>query len=497
LVRVGELVIQNPWWKHGEGFVQFDRHLQIIKDNIFCRKEIELKKGNIYILLGSRQVGKTTYLKLCVKELIRNGVNPDNILYVSCDFFISRKELRNALTYFINKNLDEKEFFIFIDEITSLDNWNVELKYLADLGIVQKAVIVATGSNASTLRRKGELFPDRGLEANEYYMRPFSFREFILQTIDPIGVTVKDSELASSLKRLKNVICQNSITIGDSFIDVSKAVERLVPFKQELDYLFNFYLRCGGYPFVVNNFLVEKQKTGRFGLDIRLPEVIMRDVIGDISRFGMQETFVRQILREIISKYGSRYSFSALASNIGINHATMINYLETLCESFIINIIYGFDLAKKQAKLKGDKKVFFQDPFVYYAVQSYLNGKIINDVINESVEDEQTLGKIVEATVSAHLALNQEIPIMKEPNTFLWFYYDNKGKEIDNIVKTNGDFVGIEVKYQKTVASEILQVPQISRSIVLTKEDLNLDEKTILVPTDIFLALLKSSPRTL
>jgi len=335
LVRVGELVIQNPWWKHGEGFVQFDRHLQIIKDNIFCRKEIELKKGNIYILLGSRQVGKTTYLKLCVKELIRNGVNPDNILYVSCDFFISRKELRNALTYFINKNLDEKEFFIFIDEITSLDNWNVELKYLADLGIVQKAVIVATGSNASTLRRKGELFPDRGLEANEYYMRPFSFREFILQTIDPIGVTVKDSELASSLKRLKNVICQNSITIGDSFIDVSKAVERLVPFKQELDYLFNFYLRCGGYPFVVNNFLVEKQKTGRFGLDIRLPEVIMRDVIGDISKLGMQETFVRQILREIISKYGRRYSFSALASNIGINHATMINYLETLCESFI------------------------------------------------------------------------------------------------------------------------------------------------------------------
>jgi predicted AAA+ superfamily ATPase len=284
LVRIGELVIQNPWWKHGEGFVQFDRHLQVIKENVFCRKEIELKKGNIYILRGPRQVGKTTYLKLCVNELIRNGVNPDNILYVSCDFFITRRELRNALTYFINRNLDEKDLFIFIDEITSLNDWNVELKYLVDLGIVKKAIIVATGSNASALRRKGELLPGRGLEGNEYHMKPFSFREFIQQTIEPISDTLKEGELESSLKSLKNVINQNSITIGNSINDVCKAVEQLVPFKQELDYLFNFYLRCGGYPFVVNNFLVEKQKTGRFGLDIRLPEVIMRDVIGDILK---------------------------------------------------------------------------------------------------------------------------------------------------------------------------------------------------------------------
>ena len=202
LVRIGELVIQNPWWKHGEGFVQFDRHLQVIKENVFCRKEIELKKGNIYILRGPRQVGKTTYLKLCVNEIIHNGVNPDNILYVSCDFFITRRELRNALTYFINRNLDEKDLFIFIDEITSLNDWNVELKYLVDLGIVKKAIIVATGSNASALRRKGELLPGRGLEGNEYHMKPF-FREFIQQTIEPISDTLKEGELESSLKKLE------------------------------------------------------------------------------------------------------------------------------------------------------------------------------------------------------------------------------------------------------------------------------------------------------
>ena len=33
LVRIGEVVIQNPWWKHGEGFVRFDKNLQVVKIN--------------------------------------------------------------------------------------------------------------------------------------------------------------------------------------------------------------------------------------------------------------------------------------------------------------------------------------------------------------------------------------------------------------------------------------------------------------------------------
>ena len=469
----------------------------MIKENVFCRKQIDLKRGNIYILRGARQVGKTTYLKLVIKELILKGVDPNSILYVSCDFFISRRELRNAVAYFVNRNLGVNELYMFIDEITSLSDWNLELKYLVDSGIGKKAVIVATGSSASALRRRGELLPGRGLEGNEYHMRPFSFRDFVLQTSEPFGAMAKESELGDALKRLKNVLVQNSITVGSPVSDICKALDALVPFKQEMEYLFGFYLRSGGYPFAVSNFLFQKLKTGRLEVDARLPEIIMRDIIGDLTKLGRQETFVRQILREIAQKYGSRYSFSNLANGMGMGHVTTIDYLETLAESFIISVIYGFDLARKQPKLKGDKKIFFQDPFLYYAVQSYLSGRDVNEIIEESLEDEETTGKVVEAVVSSHLAMNQETPIMKELNTFLWFYYDTRGKEIDNIVKTNGEFAGIEVKYQRTVTSEMLHVPQISRSIILTKEDLSVSGETILAPTDIFLALLETSPRTL
>ena len=60
MVRIAEIVDQNPWWKHGAEFVRYDRNLQGARPVFFERKEIELKKGGIYIFRGPRQVGKTS-----------------------------------------------------------------------------------------------------------------------------------------------------------------------------------------------------------------------------------------------------------------------------------------------------------------------------------------------------------------------------------------------------------------------------------------------------
>ncbi len=51
----------NPWWKYGADFWKYDRNLKEIKNAPieFKRKKIQTKKGNIYILRGSRQSGKT------------------------------------------------------------------------------------------------------------------------------------------------------------------------------------------------------------------------------------------------------------------------------------------------------------------------------------------------------------------------------------------------------------------------------------------------------
>jgi predicted AAA+ superfamily ATPase len=504
MVKISEVVNQNPWWKHGEKFVVFDKNLKEANEKpvFFKRKRIDLNKGRIYVLRGPRQVGKTTYVKDSISKLISEEIDPNHILYFSSDFFVSRRELRSAIAYFMNKNIEVTDLYIFIDEITSIKDWNLELKYMSDSGILEKARIVATGSCSSALRRKGELLPGRGLEGNEYHMKPLSFRDFVLQTADQIVSTIVEAEFRDSLKKLLPTLEKTSCNLEAGLSQLFKALYQIAPFKRELDYLFNLYIRYGGYPFAVNDYLLKKlrseQRQPSISIDPKLSEALMRDIIGDITKLGKQETFVRQILKEISEKYGSRYSFSKLASDMETTHVTTIDYLETLEESFVITILYAFDFNKKDMKFKGDKKIFFQDPFIFHSVKSFLTGKDINEIIDETLQNEELVSKLVEGIVSSHLIANQEIPMMREPKTFLWFYYDTQGKEIDNILRINEKYTAIETKYQSEVSSrDIWRTPHAKECAILTKEDLRIEDNVVLAPADLVLAILEKSHQTL
>ena len=43
--------------------------------------------------------------------------------------------------------------------------------------------------------------------------------------------------------------------------------------------------------------------------------------------------------------------------------------------------------------------------------------------------------KIIEGVVVSHLRTHGEIPLMREAITFLWYYYDKRGREIDAILE--------------------------------------------------------------
>jgi len=58
---------------------------------------------------------------------------------------------------------------------------------------------------------------------------------------------------------------------------------------------------------------------------------------------------VREILRAVLDRYGSRYSFSRLATAIERNHASAIDHLEILDESFVLSVLYASDFNKKAA----------------------------------------------------------------------------------------------------------------------------------------------------
>ena len=171
MVKIGEINAQNPWWSQGEEFARYDKSLSQAQPIFFERRQIETKKGGIYILRGPRQVGKTTYLKDFVRQAIRSGISPRDNMYISLDFFTSRRELRNAINYFLDSRRDAAHIYLLLDEVTSLEDWNLELKYMADQGILRRGIILATGSSASKLKEKGELLPGRGIEGKVNYIK--------------------------------------------------------------------------------------------------------------------------------------------------------------------------------------------------------------------------------------------------------------------------------------------------------------------------------------
>ncbi|MFQ5544234.1 MAG: ATP-binding protein [Nitrospiria bacterium] len=498
MVKIAEIVSQNPWWNQGIEFIRYDVHLTKAKPLFFKREDLHLERGNIYVLRGPRQVGKTTYLKETIRQMLERGVPAAHILYLSFDFFTSRRELRNAINFFLDSTREVEVIYLFFDEITSLDDWNFELKYLADQGIAAKAVIVATGSNAVRLKQKAELLPGRGLEGNEFYIKPFSFREFLLQTIDRVCSYVARGEFHNALHNLKPALHENKLDLSANPDELQRMVFNLMPYKKELQYLFRIYLMTGGNPGVINNYLVNRYEKGTERIDDTLAEVFIRDVLGDLSRVQKQETLARQLLKALLDRYGSRYSFTKLSKVIERTHVTTIDYLELLEESFILAVFYAYDFNKKDIKSKGDKKVYFLDPFTYHSMKSYLSGRPLWDVITETLWREEVQSTVIEGIVQLHLLMHREIPYLRKGQTFLWLYYDKTGKEIDAILSLNHDYIGIEVKYQAQVNDkDVRKIAPVKNYLILSKEDVGTGKQVEIVPVDLFLSLLETSERNL
>jgi len=77
-----------------------------------------------------------------------------------------------------------------------------------------------------------------------------------------------------------------------------------------------------------------------------------RIILSEISRHGKNEILTRRILKEIIDRYGNRFSYTNLAHDLSISHVTASEYLDFLEQSFILSVIYSYDFGKKELRYK-------------------------------------------------------------------------------------------------------------------------------------------------
>ena len=135
----------NPWWENKELINNDINLVRLGKQKIKWQYQLieELNQG-IYSLRGPRQVGKTTWIKQKIKNLLETN-DAKNIFFYSCDNIRKFEELTEIIELFLELADKDKKKYIFLDEIPYVEDWQRSIKHLYDSGKLDKCAVVLSG----------------------------------------------------------------------------------------------------------------------------------------------------------------------------------------------------------------------------------------------------------------------------------------------------------------------------------------------------------------
>ena len=118
--------------------------MKSIKRELLPLVEKQIGKKKVILIMGARQVGKSTLLK----DIFRDR---DNVIWMNGDDPDVDKTLSNMTSTRLKAMLAGKEFFI-LDEAQRISDIGIKLKLIADN--VDHIQVVATGSSSFELASK-------------------------------------------------------------------------------------------------------------------------------------------------------------------------------------------------------------------------------------------------------------------------------------------------------------------------------------------------------
>jgi uncharacterized protein len=268
-----ELIELNPWWE-GKSIKK------VINRPYYTEQILNRKDKIIDVLTGARRVGKTFILYDLINLLIKSGLKPHKILYVSAELpKIAKLSITNIVNdYYKARSIKATEkTYIFIDEIQEIENWQLEIKYLYDH---KKIKFFLTGSSGLVLGKETAKLTGRFINTHIF---PLSFREYI------------------EFKKIK----------------ATKVNYRLA----------QKYLDNGGYP--------EQVLKKNDSLLIQTAESIMfRDLL---SHYGIRNpAILKDLLQLLCDKVTSVVSANTVAKNLKVDVQTAQFYLKYLQDVYLI-----------------------------------------------------------------------------------------------------------------------------------------------------------------
>ncbi len=474
-----ELILnQNPWWKD-KNLISHDPKLRELERRPLrfrpeLQDEFDLDIPGIHTLRGPRQIGKTTAVKLIIRDLLlRADIAKEQVMYYSCDNIDTRQELAGLLEAYFDHlrllGLMDHPLYIFIDEITVIKEWQRTIKHYADQGLLERAVVVLTGSSASDLRQGAEKLPGRrgAIAHPDKVLLPMGFREYLRMVDPPIAQK-----------------CANDIPLTDISNEGMKQLRSLLPLLGELNIHLERYLLTGGYASAINDY----HDSGE--IPYATWECYQQWVRGDISRSGKSERTARQIVRELLRISVSAFGWETIAKKIDVaTHKSVAEYMQVLEDAFVLKTLFQIDLNTGVPRIKKLKKNYFLDHFIHWAMRGWVeNWLTYNDTISGLLAKGEIKGPLAEQMTANELFRRFDRHDWLNSRVYFW----KNGGEVDFIVLERAGLFPVEVKYQQGAGlSDCAMMKKLGfkRGLVVSKDTLAIHEGFAIIPLPLFLVM--------
>ena len=454
----------NPWWVSGAvnpGFCPTYKRFSYYEA---MKRLQETQVRRTVVLTGARRVGKTTIQFQMIDALLRQGIAPHRIVFVSMDHpMLKLAGVDEILECYHGNICADQDAYYFFDEIQYAEDWAQWLKTLYDTQPTTK--IVATGSASPALVR-GSTESGAG-RWSVIQVPTLSFYEYCAL------IGVPDLQLEPTLKP--------SALLGMDQWQRGQVMSKIAAVQNH----FIRYLQVGGFPelALAKNDLLAEQVMREDVVD----KVLKRDLPALYKIRNVTE--LERIFLYLCSVSSEVVAIDAVAKELnGVSRPTVQNYIDYLESANLIYQRYPVDLAGKKV-LKASPKIYIADAAIRNAVL------MDSDLLTNPVE----MGKMVETAVYKHMAA-----FYYQKATRVGYYRGGrKNKEIDIVVEyPHIRDIMVEVKYreQAPIANDdaiIEYCSQASAAFIITKraEDFGVHDapngqKLLRIPAFAFLYLL-------
>ena len=281
----------------------YDQH-QVIKDAVIVDRDIELEKNVNYVLVGLRRAGKTTMLYKRVQDLIKEGIEWNQIIYINFD---DERLIDFKLSDFddillVAEEMSSKKHYFYFDEIQNVDDWEKFAIRVANQGYK----VDITGSNAKMLSKEVEAKLGGRYISKE--ILPYSFIEYLR------AYNINSSAYSTKEIAIINNLLEQYFLFG--------GFPASIDFKNKREYVSNVYQKV-----LYGDIITHNKVRSENGMKLLIKK-ISESVMQDISYTKLQNVITGigyKISKDVIIDYCGYIKDSFLLFSIENYYASFVD----------------------------------------------------------------------------------------------------------------------------------------------------------------------------